>query len=273
MPFERQAEQALFPEMLWSMPERRQQRPTVLIVGGHSQSLHDPLQAFAKLRGHELEIRILVPDSLRNSLGPAAGVNFAASTPAGSFALGGLAAALELAAGCQCLFVVGDLSNNQETRQFVDRLLRQHAGCKLAAGKIARQLPGGRAAGRSEFGLGAWPAAGSQPTDQEQRGLERRTLKRSLRRTGLRLAAGLQSQLLLGRPYLEQGRPASPAPPPSAPTNRRGCAWPPPAPTFSAWLRPNPGRRWPRPPGSLRVVQLDQQREMVRYLLFSQNLG
>ena len=147
MPFERQAEQALFPEMLWSMPERRQQRPTVLIVGGHSQSLHDPLQAFAKLRGHELEIRILVPDSLRNSLGPAAGVNFAASTPAGSFALGGLAAALELAAGCQCLFVVGDLSNNQETRQFVDRLLRQHAGCKLAAGKIARQLlEGGRPA-------------------------------------------------------------------------------------------------------------------------------
>ena len=141
MPFERQTEQALFQDLLWSMPERRQQRPAVLIVGGHSQSLQAPLQAFAELSRYELETSILLPDSLKSSLGHMAdNVAFAASTPAGSFALGGLTAALELAKQHQCLFIVGDLSANQETQQFIDQLLRRHAGCKLVSGKIVKRL-------------------------------------------------------------------------------------------------------------------------------------
>ena len=150
MAFQNQRDQPIYPDLLWSTPERRDQRPTVLIIGGHSQALQAPLQAFGELSRYDLEASVLLPTSLKADLGGKAGGNifFAPSTRSGSFALGALAEALDLAGRHACLFVVGDLSSNQETLQFIDRLLEKSQGRKLITGKIAKYLLAGpRSAG------------------------------------------------------------------------------------------------------------------------------
>ena len=145
MAFQKQRDQPLYPDLLWSTPERRDQRPAVLIIGGHSQALQAPLQAFGELSRYDLETSVLLPASLKADLGGKAGGNifFAPSTRSGSFALGALAEALDLAGRHACLFVVGDLSSNQETLQFIGRLLEKSPGRKLVTGKIAKYLLAG----------------------------------------------------------------------------------------------------------------------------------
>ena len=142
MAFQNQRDQPLYADLLWSTPERRDQRPAVLIIGGHSRALQAPLKAFAELGRYDLETSVLLPISLKADLGSQAGENifFAPSTRSGSFALGALAEALDLASRHACLFVVGDISSNQETLQFIGRLLEKSPGRKLVTGKIAKYL-------------------------------------------------------------------------------------------------------------------------------------
>ena len=142
MPFIKQEDQPLFEDIFWSKPQRQDQRPAVLIIGGHSQSLQAPLRAFQQLSRYDLEINVLLPSSLKAVLGKNAGQEtfFSPSTPSGSFALGGLDQVLELATKCQCLFIAGDLSSNQETQQFVQQLLKQFKGLKVVTGKIIKSL-------------------------------------------------------------------------------------------------------------------------------------
>ena len=70
-------------------------------------------------------------------------LTFAPSTPSGSLAAAGKGEILAAAETCDCLFVVGDLSSNQETRRLAADIVGGFKGLKLVAGKIAEDFVGG----------------------------------------------------------------------------------------------------------------------------------
>lgn len=110
--YHKKALDPLFDDILWNIPE--QKTGTVQIIGGNANSFSTEIKSAEFLNRLNLkEVRLLLPDVLRNKIPPIPGINFAPSTESGSF---DKSKELEFAASdADITVMLGDFSKNSIT--------------------------------------------------------------------------------------------------------------------------------------------------------------
>jgi NAD(P)H-hydrate repair Nnr-like enzyme with NAD(P)H-hydrate dehydratase domain len=124
------AEAPLFPDLLWSRPENRNQAGKLLIVGGNAHGFAAAGEAYAAASAASIgTARVLLPDSLQKTVGRvfAAG-EYAPSTPSGSFSRKALAELLELGRWADGILLAGDFGRNSETAIVLEQCVEKYAG-------------------------------------------------------------------------------------------------------------------------------------------------
>jgi NAD(P)H-hydrate repair Nnr-like enzyme with NAD(P)H-hydrate dehydratase domain len=124
------AGQPLFPDMLWSRPQNRNQAGKLLVVGGNVHGFAAAGEAYAAAADAGIgTARVLLPDSLQKTVGKvfAAG-EYAPSTPSGSFSRQALAELLELGRWADGILMAGDFGRNSETAIVLEQLAAKYAG-------------------------------------------------------------------------------------------------------------------------------------------------
>lgn len=120
----------LFPNLLWSRPENRNQAGKLLIVGGNAHGFAAPAEAYAAAEAAGIgTARALLPDSLQKTVGKvfAAG-EFAPSTPSGSFGRKALTEVLALSQWADAVLLAGDFGRNSETAIMLEQFASKHRG-------------------------------------------------------------------------------------------------------------------------------------------------
>ena len=118
------ADKPLFPDLLWSRPENRNQAGKLLIVGGNAHGFAAAGEAYAAAEKAGIgTARVLLPDSLQKTVGRvfAAG-EYAPSTPSGSFSRRTLGELLAMAEWADGLLLAGDFGRNSETAVVLEQL-------------------------------------------------------------------------------------------------------------------------------------------------------
>lgn len=121
------ASQPLFPELLWSRPENRQQAGKLLIVGGNAHGFATPAEAYGEsMRAGAGTVRALLPDAIQKIVGVIIEhADFAPSTPSGSFSQRALAELLDLSMWADGVLLAGDLGRNSETAIVIESFLQR----------------------------------------------------------------------------------------------------------------------------------------------------
>jgi ADP-dependent NAD(P)H-hydrate dehydratase / NAD(P)H-hydrate epimerase len=124
------AEQPLFPDLLWSRPENRNQAGKLLIVGGNIHGFAAAAEAHTAATAAGIgTARVLLPDSLQKTVGKVfiAG-EYAPSTPSGSFSRKALAEVLAMGEWADAVLLAGDFGRNSETAVVLEQLLGKYKG-------------------------------------------------------------------------------------------------------------------------------------------------
>lgn len=123
-------QQPLYPDLLWSRPERRDQAGKLVIVGGNQYGFSAVGTAFAAASTAGIGVsRVLLPNKLKSTVSavfPEA--EFVPSTPSGSFARSGLADWLEAASWGDAVLLAGDFGHNSETALLVEAFWEKYSG-------------------------------------------------------------------------------------------------------------------------------------------------
>lgn len=128
----------LFPELIWSRPENRQLAGKLLIIGGNLHSFASPAKVF-----HEALIagvgfaRVLLPDAIKTLFGSRPNVmdmEFAPSTPSGSFAISALENFISLSQWADGVLLAGDIGQNSETTVLLEKFISKYSGQLTMAG-------------------------------------------------------------------------------------------------------------------------------------------
>lgn len=120
----------LFPDLLWSRPQNTRQAGKLLIIGGNSFGFAAPGEAYrwASEAGGGLT-RVLLPFAVKKVAGALLQeLEFAASTPSGSFAKDALGEWLAQASWADGVLLAGDLGRNSETAILLESFLAKHSG-------------------------------------------------------------------------------------------------------------------------------------------------
>lgn len=120
----------LFPNLLWSRPENRQQAGKLLIIGGNAHGFSAPAEAYQlSLQSGIGTARVILPDALQRTVGPAfeAG-EYAPSTPSGSFSQKALTELLQLSQWADGVLIAGDLGRNSETAILLEKFAEKYIG-------------------------------------------------------------------------------------------------------------------------------------------------
>lgn len=132
----------LFPDLLWSRPERRDQAGKLLIIGGNQYGFSAAAEAFAAASSAGIGVsRVLLPSKLKSTVSalfPEA--EFAPSTPSGSFARVGLADWLEAAAWADGVLLAGDIGHNSETALVLESFMSKYSGQLTIAQDVAEYV-------------------------------------------------------------------------------------------------------------------------------------
>jgi ADP-dependent NAD(P)H-hydrate dehydratase / NAD(P)H-hydrate epimerase len=124
------AEQALFPDLLWSRPENKARAGKLLVVGGNVHGFAAAGTAYSEaLKAGVGTVRVLLPDRLQKTVSklfPEA--EFAPSTPSGSFGRRALAELLELSAWADAVLLAGDFGRNSETAILLESFVQKYSG-------------------------------------------------------------------------------------------------------------------------------------------------
>lgn len=118
----------IFPELIWSRPENKNQAGKLLIVGGNSHGFAAPAEAYAlAIKAGIGSCRVILPDHIRPQitkiLGPLLEMDFAPSTPSGSFAANSLAEIIDLSNWSDAVLIAGDLGRNSETAIVLEKFV------------------------------------------------------------------------------------------------------------------------------------------------------
>lgn len=120
----------LFPDLLWSRPENKNQAGKLLIIGGNLHGFAAIGEAYNEaLKAGVGMVRVMLPDALHKTvikIFPEA--EFAPSTPSGSFARSSLAEALAEASWADAVLIAGDLGRNSETAIMLEQLTDKYKG-------------------------------------------------------------------------------------------------------------------------------------------------
>jgi len=120
----------LFPDALWSRPERRNTAGKLLIIGGNGYGFTAPAQAYAEVQQAGIgEARVVLPDALKRTIGKTftAG-QFVPSTPSGSFSQKALADILDMSAWAEGVILAGDFGRNSETSILIEKFMDTYRG-------------------------------------------------------------------------------------------------------------------------------------------------
>jgi ADP-dependent NAD(P)H-hydrate dehydratase / NAD(P)H-hydrate epimerase len=120
----------LFPDLLWSRPEQRSAAGKLLIIGGNLHGFGAPAEAFVEAeKAGAGTVRVILPDATRKTVGRIMEhVEYAPSTPSGSFSQKALVELLELAAWADGVLIAGDLGRNSETAILLEKFAQKYSG-------------------------------------------------------------------------------------------------------------------------------------------------
>jgi ADP-dependent NAD(P)H-hydrate dehydratase / NAD(P)H-hydrate epimerase len=124
------AEKPLFPDLLWSRPENKNQAGKLLIVGGNVHGFAAAGEAYAEAtRAGIGTARVLLPDSLQKTVGKVfeAG-EYAPSSASGSFGQPALAEMLAMASWADATLLAGDFGRNSETAILLEKFANKYQG-------------------------------------------------------------------------------------------------------------------------------------------------
>lgn len=120
----------LFPDLIWSRPENRQQAGKLLIIGGNGYEFKAPANAYGDaLEAGVGNARVILPDTMRkvvSDIFPEA--TFAPSTHSGSFARAALGEFLEAASWSDGVLLAGNLGRNSETAILLESFAQKFSG-------------------------------------------------------------------------------------------------------------------------------------------------
>ena len=124
--WQKQINEPLYPDLLWSKPVTKRGAGKLLIIGGNANGFSLVAQAFTEAEkagaGH---IRAVVPDSLAKLTKGLPFIEYASSNPSGGFARSALGTLLELAEWSDGVLLAGDLGKNSETSLLLDDFLQK----------------------------------------------------------------------------------------------------------------------------------------------------
>ena len=137
----KQNEGALYPDLIWSKPENKQQAGKLLVIGGHAHGFSAPASCYQFVLDAGIgSVRVLLPDHIKKQLagfhGPSLELHFAPSTPSGSFASPSLAEMMDNASWANAIILAGDLGRNSETAIVLEKLVSKST-CPITITKDA----------------------------------------------------------------------------------------------------------------------------------------
>jgi hypothetical protein len=120
----------IFEDILWSRPENRASAGRLLIVGGNAHGFAAPAEAYqAAVKAGIGTGRVLLPDVLQKTVGPVLeNVEFAPSTPSGSFGKSALNEMLIQASWAEAVLLAGELGRNSETAALLELFVSKYSG-------------------------------------------------------------------------------------------------------------------------------------------------
>lgn len=139
--FRQDTEKPIFPDLVWSRPEHKAQAGKLLIVGGNAHGFVDPAEAY----GHAIKagagsIRVMLPDAVHRLAGAVLPeVEFAPSTPSGSFGQQATAEIVAASAWADGILLVGNFGQNSETAVLLESIASKHTG-QLTVAKDAVEI-------------------------------------------------------------------------------------------------------------------------------------
>src|SRR3989338_4805223 len=118
-------EQPLFPDLLWSRPESKQNRGKLLIIGGNAHGFAVPAEAYNEAINADVgTARVLLPNVLQKTVGSILEVaEYAPSTPSGSFNQKALAQMLDFGDWADGILIAGELGRNAETAAVLEKFI------------------------------------------------------------------------------------------------------------------------------------------------------
>ena len=123
-------DQPLFPDLLWSRPEHRKQAGKLLVIGGNLHGFAAPAEAFVEAgKAGAGTAHVLLPDAVKKLAGGILQtVEYASSTPSGSFSQKALAELMAESAWADAVLVAGDLGRNSETAILLEKFAGTYTG-------------------------------------------------------------------------------------------------------------------------------------------------
>ncbi len=126
----RQTNTPIFPDLLWSRPEQRSAAGKLLIVGGNAHAFAAPAEAYVETEKARVgSARVLLPDAVKQLAGGILEtVEYAPSTPSGSFSQQALGEVVDQAAWADAVLLAGDLGRNSETAILLESFASKYSG-------------------------------------------------------------------------------------------------------------------------------------------------
>jgi NAD(P)H-hydrate repair Nnr-like enzyme with NAD(P)H-hydrate dehydratase domain len=132
------SDEPLYPDLLWSRPENRQHAGKLLIIGGNLYGFAAPAEAYQEsLKAGVGAACVLLPDATKTHFthfqGGTLEMEFAPSTPSGSFSQKALVEFLQLGSWADSVLLAGDLGRNSETAILLEKFAASFAGQLVVA--------------------------------------------------------------------------------------------------------------------------------------------
>ncbi len=126
----KQTDKPLFPDLLWSKPENKQQAGKLLIIGGNTHEFAAPGEAYTEaVKAGIGTAKVLLPSSLQKTLGSVLeNGEFAPSNKSGSFSKQALSEWLSFASWADGVLIAGDLGRNSETAIALESFVEKYPG-------------------------------------------------------------------------------------------------------------------------------------------------
>src|SRR3989344_1078256 len=123
-------DEPLFPDLIWSRPETKQQAGKLLIIGGNQFGFAAPAEAYGAATDAGVGLtRVLLPLAVKKVAGKLLpGLEYSANTPSGSFSKAALGEFLDQAAWADGVLIAGDLGRNSETAILLESFLAKYQG-------------------------------------------------------------------------------------------------------------------------------------------------
>ena len=120
----------LFPDLLWNRPENKLHAGKLVIVGGNKYGFQAPADAAGHAAKAGIGVtRIMLPDALQKTVSKLfPDIEYAPSTPSGSFAREALGEVIHAALWADGVLLAGDFGRNSETAIMLETLLQKYTG-------------------------------------------------------------------------------------------------------------------------------------------------